>query len=168
MRRREAIDAYVFMMPAILGMIIFVLGPMVVSLYLSFTEYDLLGAGEWIGLQNYRELFADSLFWKSLRVSAIYSVVSVPAQLVLALMLAILLNQKMRGVYIFRSIFYLPTVISGVGVAMLWRWMFNPEYGIINNQLAKIGIAGPTWLSSEQWALPALIITSLWVSVARC
>jgi len=162
MRRREAIDAYVFMMPAILGMIIFVLGPMVVSLYLSFTEYDLLGAGEWIGLQNYRELFVDSLFWKSLRVSAIYSVVSVPAQLVLALMLAILLNQKMRGVYIFRSIFYLPTVISGVGVAMLWRWMFNPEYGIINNLLAKIGIAGPTWLSSEQWALPALIITSLW------
>jgi multiple sugar transport system permease protein len=162
MRTREAIDCYIFMSPAILGLLFFSLGPMVASLFLSFTEYDLLGSARWIGLDNYRELFQDDLFWKSLRVSAIYSVVSVPAGLVLALLLAVLLNHKMRGVYLFRAIFYLPTVISGVGVAMLWRWMFNPEYGIINSLLDKIGIRGPGWLASEEWALPALIITSLW------
>ncbi len=162
LRTREAIDAYVFMSPAILGLLLFTVGPMVASLFLSFTQYDMLGSAQWIGLQNYRDLFSDPLFWKSLRVSAIYSLVSVPAQLVLALMVAVLLNQKMRGVYIFRSIFYLPTVISGVAVAMLWRWIFNPEFGVINTLLEKIGIQGPGWLTSETWALPALIITSLW------
>lgn len=162
-RTREAIDAYVFMSPAILGLLLFFLGPMIVSFLLSFTEYDILvGSANWVGLENYREMFADELFWKSLRVSAIYSVISVPLQLIFGLLLAVLLNQKMRGIYLFRAIFYLPTVVSGVGVAMLWRWMFNPEYGVINTLLGKIGIQGPGWLSSERWALPALIITSLW------
>ncbi len=162
-RTREAIDAYVFMSPAILGLLLFFLGPMIVSFLLSFTEYDILvGSANWIGLENYREMFADELFWKSLRVSAIYSVISVPLQLIFGLLLAVLLNQKMRGIYLFRAIFYLPTVVSGVGVAMLWRWMFNPEYGVINTLLGKIGIQGPGWLTSERWALPALIITSLW------
>ncbi len=162
-RTREAIDAYVFMSPAILGLLLFFLGPMIVSFLLSFTEYDILvGSANWIGLENYREMFADELFWKSLRVSAIYSVISVPLQLIFGLLLAVLLNQKMRGIYLFRAIFYLPTVVSGVGVAMLWRWMFNPEYGVINTLLGKIGVQGPGWLTSERWALPALIITSLW------
>ncbi len=162
-RTREAIDAYVFMSPAILGLLLFFLGPMIVSFLLSFTEYDILvGSANWVGLENYREMFADELFWKSLRVSAIYSVISVPLQLIFGLLLAVLLNQKMRGIYLFRAIFYLPTVVSGVGVAMLWRWMFNPEYGVINTLLGKIGIQGPGWLTSERWALPALIITSLW------
>ncbi len=159
---REAIVCYIFMLPAILGLLLFTVGPMIVSLYLSFTDYDVLGSATWIGLDNYRKLFGEALFWKSLRVSAIYSVVSVPAGLVFALGLAVLLNQKMPGVYVFRSVFYLPTVISGVGVAMLWRWMFNPEFGVINTLLGMIGIQGPGWLTSEKWALPALIITSLW------
>ncbi len=159
---REAIACYVFMLPAILGLLLFTIGPMIVSLYLSFTDYDVLGSATWIGLDNYRKLFGEPLFWKSLRVSAIYSVVSVPAGLVFALALAVLLNHKMPGVYFFRSVFYLPTVISGVGVAMLWRWMFNPEFGVINTLLGMIGIQGPGWLTSEDWALPALIITSLW------
>jgi multiple sugar transport system permease protein len=161
-RTREAITCYVFMTPAILGLLIFTIGPMLVSLYLSFTDYDVLGSATWIGLENYRRLFSEPLFWKSLRVSTIYSIISVPGGLVFALALAVLLNQKMPGVYVFRSIFYLPTVISGVGVAMLWRWMFNAEFGIINTLLAYIGIQGPPWLTSEQWALPALIITSFW------
>lgn len=159
---REAIVCYIFMLPAILGLLLFTVGPMIVSLYLSFTDYDVLGSATWIGLDNYRKLFGEALFWKSLRVSAVYSVVSVPAGLVFALGLAVLLNQKMPGVYVFRSVFYLPTVISGVGVAMLWRWMFNPEFGVINTLLGMIGIQGPGWLTSEKWALPALIITSLW------
>ena len=95
-------------------------------------------------------------------MSAIYSLVSVPLQLILGLLLAVLLNHQMRGVYVFRAIFYLPAIVSGVGVAMLWQWMFNPQFGVINTLLAIIGIKGPGWLTSEVWALPALIITSLW------
>lgn len=159
---REALHAYVFMLPAILGLLLFTLGPVVASLFLSFTEYNILTAPTWVGLANYTEMFQDRLFWQSLRVSAIYSIVSVPLGLALALGLAVLLNHKMRGTMLFRSIYYLPTVISGVGVAMLWRWLFNSEFGLINVMLDNIGIDGPNWLLDSKWALTALIITSLW------
>jgi multiple sugar transport system permease protein len=161
-RSREALHAYVFMAPAILGLLLFTLGPMVASLLLSFTEYNLLSDPVWIGLENYQEMFREELFWQALRVSSIYSVVSVPLGLALALGLAVLLNHRMRGVMFFRSVYYLPTVISGVGVAMLWRWLFNAEFGIINVLLGEVGIEGPAWLLDKNWALPALIITSLW------
>lgn len=154
--------AYVFMSPAILGILIFTLGPVIASLFLSFTEYNIITDPQWVGLANYTELFQERLFWQAFRVSAIYSVVSVPLNLGFALGLAVLLNHKMRGMMIFRSVYYLPTVISGVGVAMLWRWLFNSEFGLINVLLAKVGISGPAWLLDEQWALSALIITSMW------
>jgi multiple sugar transport system permease protein len=159
---REAFHAYVFMAPAILGLLLFVLVPVVASLLLSFTEYNIITDPKWIGLDNYTTLFQEELFWQALRVSAIYSVVSVPLALAVSLGLAVLLNHQMRGILLFRSIYYMPTVISGVGVAMLWRWLFNAEYGVINILLGKVGIEGPAWLLDERWALPALIITSLW------
>lgn len=161
-RRREAVYGYIFMLPAIIGLLVFMIGPIIASLYLSFTNYNVISESRWIGLDNYTTLFQDPLFWKALRVSAIYSVVSVPLGLMLSLFAAVLLNQKMRGITIFRSIYYLPTVISGVGVAMLWRWMFNGQYGLINAILGYFGIAGPSWITNERWALPALIIASLW------
>jgi multiple sugar transport system permease protein len=150
------------MSPAILGLLIFVLGPIIASLWLSFTDYNIITDPEWVGLANYTQMFQERLFWQALRVSAIYSVVSVPLGLALSLGLAVLLNHAMRGILIFRSIYYMPTVISGVGVAMLWRWLFNAEFGVINVLLGKIGIQGPAWLLDANWALPALIITSLW------
>lgn len=161
-RRSEAIHAYIFMSPAILGLLLFTLGPMAASFLLSFTEYNIITDPEWIGIDNYVELFNDRLFWQSLRVSAIYSIVSVPLGLSVALALAILLNHKMRGMLIFRSVYYLPTVISGVGVAMLWRWLFNGDFGLINVLLRRVGIQGPNWLFDANWALAALIIASLW------
>lgn len=159
---REAFHSYVFMSPAILGLLIFTIGPLLASLYLSFTDYNIITDPEWVGLANYAEMFQERLFWQALRVSAIYSVVSVPLGLTLALGLAVLLNHTMRGILVFRSIYYMPTVISGVGVAMLWRWLFNAEFGVINVLLGKVGIQGPAWLLDANWALPALIITSLW------
>jgi len=159
---REALHGYVFMSPAILGLLIFTLGPIVASLLLSFTDYNIISDPEWVGLKNYVDMFEERLFWQALRVSAIYSVVSVPLGLTLSLGLAVLLNHAMRGISIFRSIYYMPTVISGVGVAMLWRWLFNAEFGVINVLLDGIGIEGPAWLLDANWALPALIITSLW------
>lgn len=150
------------MSPAILGLLIFTLGPIIASLLLSFTDYNIISDPEWVGLKNYVDMFEERLFWQALRVSAIYSIVSVPLGLTLSLGLAVLLNHAMRGISIFRSIYYMPTVISGVGVAMLWRWLFNAEFGVINVLLDGIGIEGPAWLLDANWALPALIITSLW------
>jgi multiple sugar transport system permease protein len=168
MRRREAIACYVFMAPAILGLLLFAIGPMIASFLLSFTEYDMLAAPRWVGLANYQALFEDELFLKSLRVTAVYSLVTVPTILVISFVLANLLNQKLRGISFFRSVYYLPTVISGVAVAMLWRWMFNGEYGLVNTLLDKIGIDGPAWFLDERWALPALIVTSLWTACRGC
>lgn len=159
---RDALHGYVFMSPAILGLLIFTLGPIIVSLLLSFTDYNIITDPEWVGLENYATMFGERLFWQALRVSAIYSVVSVPLGLGLSLGLAVLLNHAMRGILVFRSIYYMPTVISGVGVAMLWRWLFNAEFGVINVLLGRVGIEGPAWLLDANWALPALIITSLW------
>jgi multiple sugar transport system permease protein len=162
MSRRQALWCYVFIAPAVLGLVLFSVGPMLASLGLSFTSYDMLTNPVWIGGQNYSALFADPIFRKALSVTLIYGVVSVPATMILALVLAILLNSKLPGLKFFRSAYYLPSVISGVAVAMVWKWMFNGEYGLINSALAKIGINGPAWLTDEQWALRALIFMSLW------
>ncbi len=161
-RAREAIDCYIFMLPVILGLLLFYLGPMLASLYFSFTDYDMLSAAEWVGLENYRTLTDDDIFWKSLRVTVLYSTVSVPMVLVLALGLALLLNQKVKGVTFFRTIYYLPTVMSGVAVATLWKWIFNTDYGILNLLLDDLDIRGPAWLVDESWAIWALILTSAW------
>jgi multiple sugar transport system permease protein len=162
MTRRQALWCYIFISPAVLGLLLFSLGPMIASLWLSLTSYDMLSSPVWVGAENYRELVADPIFRKSLSVTLIYGLVSVPATMVLALILAIMLNAKLPALKFFRSAYYLPSVISGVAVAMLWKWMFNGEYGLINAALAKIGIDGPSWLTDENWALRALIFMSLW------
>ncbi len=163
-RTREAVECYIFMLPVILGLLLFYLGPMIASLYFSFTNYDLLSPAEWVGLQNYRNLLHDDIFWKSLRVTVMYSAISVPLVLSVALAMALLLNQKFRGVTAFRTVYYLPTIMSGVAVATLWKWIFNADYGILNLMLDKIGIRGPSWLTDENWAIWALIVTSLWTA----
>ncbi|GAA2109179.1 sugar ABC transporter permease [Microlunatus panaciterrae] len=162
MRRREARWAYIFMAPAIIGVLLFSLGPMIASLLLSFTSYDMLSAPQWVGAENFTKLVGDKIFLKSLRVTITYSVVSVPLVMIIGFLLALLLNAKIPAMGFFRSAYYLPTVISGVAVAMVWKWMFNGDYGLINVMLGKIGIDGPPWLTSERYALSALIITSMW------
>lgn len=160
--RREALDCYIFMSPVIFGLLVFMLGPIIVSAYISFTDYDILGSPLWVGLDNYKKLFYDPLFWKSLKVTMVYAVVSVPLGLIVSLFLAILLNHNLKGIFIFRTIYYLPAVISGVAVALLWKWIFNPDFGILNWFLDQFGIVGPKWLFDENWALPAIIIMSFW------
>lgn len=163
-RGREAVDCYIFMLPAILGLALFWIGPMLASFWLSFTEYDMLSDPKWVGAQNYRDLWHDDLFWKSLRVTVTYSVFSVPLVLATGLFLAVLLNQKFPGVTIFRTVYYLPVVMSGVAISMLWKWIYNPDFGILNVFLDKIGIRGPGWLTDERWALPAMIFASVWTA----
>lgn len=148
--------------PWIVGFLAFVLGPMVYSAYLSLTNWNLLNPPQFIGTQNYVQMFQDPLFWQSLKVTSIYALVSVPVGLAFALFLAVLLNQKIHGLSIFRTVLYLPSVVSGVAVAEVFMWVFQPQFGLLNSVLGYLGIQGPGWISSPTWALPSLIIMSLW------
>ncbi len=161
--KREERYFYIFILPWIIGFVVFIGGPMIASIFFSFCRYDVIRPPQWIGITNFTELMKDSLFWKSLKVTFTYSLASVPLGMVVSLAIALLLNQKIRGVAWFRTIVYLPAVISGVAVSLLWLWIFNPDFGILNFLLWKLfRIPGPTWVSSEEWVLPALIIMSLW------
>ncbi len=161
--RRKHLTGYLFISPWLIGLIVFTLGPFIASLYLSFTRYSIVAAPEWIGFANYEKLFTDDpYFYKTLFNTLYYVVFHVPGVQVISLILALILAQDLRGIAIYRTVFYLPTVTSGVATAILWQWIFNSKFGIINLALAKIGIQGPGWLSTQEWAMPALILMSLW------
>ncbi len=162
LQQQRARMFYILILPWLIGFVLFVLGPMLFSLWLSFNRWNLLNLPVAIGFENYVRMAHDALFWQSLKVTTIYAFASVPLGLAFALLLAILLNQRVRGLAIFRTIFYLPSVASGVAVAVLFLWIFNPQFGLVNNLLSYLGIPGPGWLASADWALPTLIIMSLW------
>ncbi len=163
MGRREAIWAYILISPWIIGFIIFTAGPMIASLYLSLTSYDIVKAPILLGADNYIKIFAgDPHFWKSLQVTLTYAGIAVPLDLVVGFLLAFMLNAKIPAVSVWRTLYYMPSVIAGVAVAILWSYLFNGRFGIINWVLSWFHIRGPGWLSSPQWALPALIFMSLW------
>jgi len=160
--RRETVEFFLFITPVLLGFLVFTLGPVVASLLLGFTQYDIIKPPRWVGLANYITLFNDPLFGQSLKVTALYAIMNVPLTLVFALLIALLMNQKVKGIGFFRTVFYLPSVLSGVAVSLLWLWIFHPNYGLVNFLLYKIGITGPGWLFDETWALPSIVIMSLW------
>ena len=164
MAREEERAAYLFLMPWLIGIVVFMLGPIIASVYLSLTNYNLITPPEWVGLDNYREMFFDDRnFWQSIRVTLKFTVLSVPLYMVTGLAISLLLNMKMRGMYLFRTILYLPSVLSGVAVAVLWVTLLNPELGAVNWVLRSIGIANPPrWLSSPDWAVPAVVLMGLW------
>jgi multiple sugar transport system permease protein len=159
---RRNVEGWLFASPWILGFLLWTLVPMLASLVLSFSEWDLISPPMWVGLQNFQELFADELVWKALTVTTIYAITSVPLHLLFGLALALLLNRPIRGVRIYRTILYLPAVLSGVAAALLWRWLLSADFGLINVLLASVGITGPSWLGDERWALASLITMSLW------
>jgi multiple sugar transport system permease protein len=161
-KRQDLITAYLCILPWLIGFLAFVLGPMLFSLGLSFFESDLLTRTYFVGFDNYRDLFQETLFWQSLKVTFIYAFTTVPLGATIALLIALLLNQNLLGLSLWRTIYYLPTVISGVAVSLLWLQIFNPRAGLLNNFLALFGIQGPTWLYSSTWALPSLIMMSVW------
>jgi multiple sugar transport system permease protein len=162
MARREEVEFFLFIAPWLIGFFAFVFGPFLASLYLGFTNYDGFHTPVWTGLKNYFKLTGDPLFWTSLRVTATYAMVSVPLHIIFGLSIAVILNQKVKGLAVWRTIYFLPSVVSGVAVAMLWLWILNPEFGLLNMGLRAVGIVGPKWVHSTTWALPALIMMSLW------
>lgn len=158
----ENIAGYLFASPWLIGFLVFVLSPIISSFYLSFTRYDILRSPRWIGLDNYINIFTyDELFWKALYNTLYYTVFSVPLAVFGSLMLAILLNHKLKGVGIFRTVFYLPSVTSGVAMALLWIWIFDPGIGIANTILRFFGIRGPLWFWDDAWSKPTMVIVSL-------
>jgi len=159
---RRNLSGWLFASPWILGFLLWTVGPMAASLFIAFTDWDLLTTPEFVGAQNFAVMLADNLVWKSLQVTTVYALVSVPLQIALGLGLALLLNANIRLLPFYRTAFYLLSVLSGVAVALLWRWLFSTEFGLFNALLAKCGIQGPSWLGDPNWALPSLILMSLW------
>ena len=162
MARREAITFYICISPWLIGFLVFIAYPVVRSLYLSFTHYQIGGQPTFTGFDNFNRLVQDVNFWQSIRVTVLYVLGSVPGSTVIAIGIAMLLAQKIRLISVWRTIYFLPSVVSAVAVAVLWGYVFHPEYGLINTLLAYLGIKGPGWLTSEAWALPSLIFMSWW------
>jgi multiple sugar transport system permease protein len=161
--KREAVIFWVCVAPWVIGFVLFQLGPILAAFGLSFTRWNILTPPELIGTRNYTFMFTrDQNVLQALRVTAMYSVFAIPLQILCALGLAVLLNEAKRGVGIFRTLFYLPSIVASVAIAVLWTWIFNPEFGPINGMLRLIGIKGPAWLLDPRSALWALIIMSAW------
>jgi multiple sugar transport system permease protein len=162
-RQQEMIAGYLCVAPWFVGFLFFTAGAMIFALILAFVKTDLLSIWQFVGLSNFQRLAEDELFWKSLVNTAYYTGAVVPLTTVFALIVAVMLNQGVFGQGVFRTIYYLPSVVSGVAVSIIWFWLFSPRRGLINVFLGFLGIdPGPRWFYSEEWAMPGLIIMSLW------
>lgn len=155
-----------FASPWIIGFLVFTVYPFFGSLYFSLTDYDLFSPPRWVGLDNYKQIIADSGFYKSLGNTFFMAFISVPITLTCSLLIALLLNTKVKGINYYRTIFYLPSLIPIVASALLWTWMLNPDFGLINMVLRSLGLPDPAWLLDPRYTKPSLILMSLWGSGA--
>ncbi|MGH2531704.1 MAG: carbohydrate ABC transporter permease [Thermomicrobiales bacterium] len=162
MKRREALWAYLFILPLLLGFLFFLAGPIIASLVISLTEWDLITSPQWVGLQNYRELITEDEVIGKAFFNTIYLMLGIPVGIALSLLLALSMNQRMRGVGLLRTIYFLPVISSVAAISVLWRWIFNPAFGPLNYLLNVLHLPTPLWLASEEWAKPSLIIMGVW------
>lgn len=162
LRKRGILAGYLFISPVILGYLIWVAGPMLMAIWLSLTEWDMLRPAQFVGLGNYQLMIQDELFWKSLAVTFYFTFTSVPLSLVLSFAVALLMNVNVRGISFFRMLFYLPSIVPLVVNAVLWLWIFNSELGLLNAVLNWLGLPKVLWLQDSAWAMPALILMSQW------
>jgi len=162
LRRGEEQAGYLFILPWLIGFGVFVLGPTVASLFISLLRADMLTPAKFVGISNYAQLLVDPLFWKSLVNTFYYTFTTVPLGIVVGLGFALALNQRIRAVNFFRTVYYLPSVVSVVALSLVWMWLLNPEIGLVNSILGRLGLPQPAWLFSETWAMPSLIIMSVW------
>jgi len=163
MLRREAIEGYISLTPWIIGFVAFTAIPIIISIALGFTEWTVTRPPRFIGLDNYIRMFTrDPLFVDSLRATLGYVAVSLPLKLIIGLGLALLLNLQIPGINFFRTVFYIPAVISGVAVSLMWIWLLQPDTGVVNTLLSYIGIQGPKWFWDPNWALPSVALMSVW------
>ena len=158
----ETFWGWLFVLPAVLGLILFKLGPVVASLFLSFTKYDIISAPQWTGLSNYNKLLGDGLWLTSVGVTLRYVGLFVPSALITAYAIALLMSRDVKGIYIYRTIWYLPSIVPAVASATIWRWGLNPEFGPINYPLKLLGLPAPRWLTDPDWIVPSIVFISLW------
>lgn len=159
---RRAVTGYLFISPFILGFLLWFLVPALTAAWLTFFDYNMIQDPVYVGLDNFRHIFRDSLFIQSLKVTSYYTLVSVPVSLVGAFLIALLLNTKVPGMAVFRTIYYLPTIVPAVANAVLWNFVFSTDFGLANALLRALGLPKIAWLQDPEWAMPALIIMSLW------
>ena len=161
---REAIWFFIFISPWIAGMVLITGGPMIAAAYLSFTHNDPVNwPPKWVGTANYEFMLRDKLFWKSLLVTSYYTFLAVPLNVAFATTIALILNEKLPGLSAWRTIYYLPSIVAGVPVAIMWSWVFQPSFGLVNGTLYSLtGIQGPGWLVQPEWAIPTFVLMSLW------
>jgi multiple sugar transport system permease protein len=160
--RRQALAGYLFIAPAMVIFFVFTLLPVAIALYLSFTNYDVFTRLDWIGAANYQDVLDDEFFWRALVNTTTYTAWTIPLSMGIGLGLALLLNQKLRGLGLYRTIYYVPVVTSMVAVAMIWIQLFDPVYGVLSNALESIGITGIDWLGDPNLAMPSVIAVSVW------
>ena len=159
---KNSLPGWLFATPWILGLLLFYAFPLFSSMYFSFTSYSILTPGKFIGLENYRELIHDKVFWESIYNTVYFAVFFVPLGIIFGVALAMLLNMKIKGMAIYRTIYFLPTLVPQVALAAIWIWLLNPQFGLVNNVLAMFGIKGPGWIGSVTWSKPSLIFMALW------
>ncbi|MFC0408711.1 carbohydrate ABC transporter permease [Roseomonas elaeocarpi] len=160
--------AYTFIAPNLVLFSAFSFFPLLYAFWISFHDWSLIGDAEWIGLGNYRRLLTDTQFWHALLNTAVYAVASVPTTMAIGLLLAVALNRRLPGRVFLRSVYFLPVVVSAVATGTIAAWLFNEHYGVINALLVQAGVGRIPWLSSTAWALPSLVIATMWVRVGFC
>lgn len=165
-QRKTTLIGLAFAFPWIIGFIAFTAYPFFISLYYSLTNYDLINSPTWIGIENYEKIFKDANFYKAIKNTFFMAFIAVPIGLVSSLLIALLLNIKVKGIAFYRTLYYLPAVIPSVAGAMLWSWMLNPEHGLINMGLRSVGLPDPAWLADPLYTKPSLILMGLWGSGA--
>lgn len=163
LNRKQTIAGFLFISPWLIGFLVFGLYPIIISIYYSLCNYDVLRIPQFIGLRNYQQLlFEDKYFWLSIGNTLFYTIIRVPLCIIGSLLLAVIVNNTVKGIKIFRTIYFIPSIVTGVVLSILWLWMLNPQYGLINNILMFFGLKGPLWLIDPNWSKPALILMSLW------
>ncbi len=167
-RNQKRLIPYIFIAPNMIVFTVFIFVPILFAFYISLTEWSLIGTPEFIGLGNYLNMAQDGEFWRSLYNTLIYTIGTVPTSIALGLLVALGLNRKLPARTLLRSIFFVPVIISLVAVALIASWMFNDNYGVINAALNAVGLEGVPWLSSAAWAMPSLVITTLWIRTGFC
>jgi len=161
--RRNLVLGLLFATPWLLHLLIFTAYPILASFYYSFTDFNLMQPPQWVGLDNYAELFTkDDVFWGAVVNTIVFAAMSLPFGIIFALSLALLLNAKIKLLPFWRTVYYLPTLVPDVALTLMWFWLLNPQFGIVNWVLSLVGIQGPGWLGDENWAKPSLVLISLW------
>jgi multiple sugar transport system permease protein len=158
----ETLWGWILILPSVLGLLLFRLGPVIASLYFSFTKYEIISSPQWIGLTNYRTMFQDKFWLKSIEVTLHYSILFIPLSIIVAYVIAMLMSQELRGIAAYRTMWYLPSLVPTVASAVIWRWALNPQFGPVNYPLHILGLDAPGWLTDPNWIIPSVVLIQLW------